>query len=56
MARVESRLRPTSIVVMDDIEDNTFFRDYAATNPKAKVIGHSSHFIGTIGLPQLLAS
>jgi predicted O-methyltransferase YrrM len=40
-------------VVMDDIEDNTFFRDHVTTTAPTsdyEVIGQGKHFVGAIGL------
>ncbi|HEY1740091.1 MAG TPA: class I SAM-dependent methyltransferase [Acidimicrobiia bacterium] len=47
------RLSPSGVVIMDDIEDNTFFRDYVTHStpaPDYAVIGQGAHFMGTLGL------
>ncbi len=54
LALLEPHLAPDVVLLMDDIEDNTFFRDYVVAPPGREhlVIGHSTHFVGAVGLPQ----
>ena len=50
MAMVESRLAPHSIVVMDDIDDNLFFRDYVTrANKPYRVFFHRGRYVGVLG-------
>ncbi len=53
MDLLEPRLAPHGVLLMDDIEDNTFFRDHVATLPAGgyHVIGHGGHYVGALGLP-----
>jgi predicted O-methyltransferase YrrM len=47
------RLAPGGVVLMDDIEDNTFFRDHVtmrAPTTDCEVMGDGKHFVGAIGL------
>jgi predicted O-methyltransferase YrrM len=48
---VGSRLSPKAVVVMDDIQDNLFFRDYLhETSAVARVFEFESKFVGILGL------
>jgi predicted O-methyltransferase YrrM len=48
---VASRLTPDSVVVMDDIDDNTFFRDWVArTGRSCRVFARGRKFVGLSGL------
>lgn len=51
MDAVASRLTPDSVVVMDDIDDNTFFRDWVArTGRSCRVFARGRKFVGLSGL------
>jgi predicted O-methyltransferase YrrM len=52
MTMVEARLAPDAFVVMDDIQDNLFFRDWTKQRDRAGVVlGTGSYFVGAIGVP-----
>jgi hypothetical protein len=52
MSLVEPRLADDAIVLMDDIQDNVFFRDWTgARNRGALVLGTGSYFVGATGMP-----
>jgi predicted O-methyltransferase YrrM len=49
---VTPHLAPHAFVVMDDIQDNLFFRDWASGRTEEPVIlGTGSFFVGAIGIP-----
>ncbi len=52
MALLEPRLAADAVVVMDDIEDNTYFRDHvqARAGIDYTVFGPGPHFVGATGL------
>jgi predicted O-methyltransferase YrrM len=51
MDLVAPRLGPGAVVVMDDIDDNTYFRDWVArTGTPCRVFGGNHGFVGLIGL------
>jgi predicted O-methyltransferase YrrM len=48
---VRDKLAPGAVMVMDDIEDNTFFRDWVTrTDPPFRVFGGGRRFVGLTGL------
>jgi predicted O-methyltransferase YrrM len=50
---VTPRLAPGAVVLMDDIQDNLFFRDWTqATGRRPAVLGMGSAFVGGTGLPE----
>jgi predicted O-methyltransferase YrrM len=50
---VEGRLAPDAVVVMDDIQDNLFFRDWTRERGReAVVLGVGSYFVGAAGVPR----
>ena len=52
MTAVEGRLAPDAFVVMDDIQDNLFFRDWTDARGRAAVVlGTGSYFVGAAGVP-----
>jgi predicted O-methyltransferase YrrM len=52
MTTVEARLAPDAFVVMDDIQDNLFFRDWTEAHGRtAVVLGTGSYFVGATGVP-----
>ena len=52
LARVEPHLANDAAVVMDDIQDNLFFRDWTDRRHRAPVVlGTGSYFVGGVGLP-----
>jgi predicted O-methyltransferase YrrM len=53
LALLEPHLAPDGVLLMDDIEDNTLFRDVVLGPPARAhlVIGHGTHYVGAIGLP-----
>lgn len=51
MDAIGSRLNPDSVLVMDDIDDNTFFRDWVErTGASYRVFGGGRKFVGLTGL------
>jgi predicted O-methyltransferase YrrM len=53
MATVEGRLAPDAFVLMDDIQDNLFFRDWIeARGRQPVVLGTGSYFVGAAGVPE----
>jgi predicted O-methyltransferase YrrM len=46
------KLAPDAVIVMDDIADNTFFRDWVATDPRPSHVFHrgDSYYVGLVGL------
>jgi predicted O-methyltransferase YrrM len=56
MNTVGPYLSPGAVVVMDDIADNNFFRDYvAASNLRTHVFKFEAKYLGVIGLDRLLS-
>lgn len=52
MSLVEPRLADGAVVLMDDIQDNLFFRDWTRAHDRgALVLGTGSYFVGATGLP-----
>jgi hypothetical protein len=50
--RVIPHLADGAFVVMDDIQDNLFFRDWARrAQRKPVVLGTGSYFVGAAGVP-----
>jgi predicted O-methyltransferase YrrM len=50
---VEPSLAPGAFVVMDDIQDNLFFRDWTRDRGRAAVVlGTGSYFVGATGIPR----
>ena len=46
------RLAPNAVLMMDDITDNVFFRDFAATRKDPFIVfGRSEYCVGAFGLP-----
>jgi predicted O-methyltransferase YrrM len=51
MDAVASRLSPDAVIVMDDIDDNTFFRDWVArTGRSCRVFARGRKYVGLTGL------
>ena len=51
MALLEPRMGENSVIVMDDIHDNLFFRDFAiAQNRPWRVFKSTNKYVGLIGL------
>lgn len=51
MDAIADRLTPNAVIVMDDIDDNTFFRDWVdRTGTACRVFGGPHKFVGLIGL------
>ena len=46
------KLTPTSVIVMDDIADNTFFRDWVTRDARPHRVFHrgGSYYVGLVGL------
>jgi hypothetical protein len=46
------KLTPTSVIVMDDIADNTFFRDWVTREERSYRVFHrgGSYYVGLVGL------
>jgi predicted O-methyltransferase YrrM len=48
---IAPKLAPEAPVMMDDIDDNTFFRDYAATvSARTRVFARGRKYVGLVGL------
>ncbi|HEX5614466.1 MAG TPA: class I SAM-dependent methyltransferase [Acidimicrobiia bacterium] len=51
MRTIDAHLAPGGVVLMDDIQDNLFFRDYAlARGVEPMVFGTREFFVGAVGL------
>jgi predicted O-methyltransferase YrrM len=51
MDLIAAKLSPRAVVVMDDIDDNTYFRDWVGrTGTPCRIFGSGSSFVGLIGL------
>jgi predicted O-methyltransferase YrrM len=51
MDAVAPKLAPGAVIVMDDIDDNTFFRDWVAkTGRPCRVFGGGRKFVGLVGI------
>jgi predicted O-methyltransferase YrrM len=51
MDAVAPKLAPGAVIVMDDIDDNTFFRDWTErTGRPCRVFGGGRKFVGLVGL------
>jgi predicted O-methyltransferase YrrM len=51
MDAVAPKLAPGAVIVMDDIDDNTFFRDWIArTGRPCRVFGGGRKFVGLVGI------
>lgn len=51
MDAIAGRLAPNSVVVMDDIDDNTFFRDWVArTGRPCRVFARGRKYVGLTGI------
>jgi predicted O-methyltransferase YrrM len=51
MDAIASRLSPEAVIVMDDIDDNTFFRDWIArTGRTCRVFARGRKFVGLTGI------
>ena len=51
MDAIAGRLRPGAVVVMDDIDDNTFFRDWVSqTERTCRVFARGRKYVGLTGL------
>lgn len=46
------RLDDASVVVMDDIQNNFFFRDTFAARGRSRVFGFEGKYLGAVGLPE----
>jgi predicted O-methyltransferase YrrM len=50
MAQVRGHLAKNGVVIMDDIQDNAFFRDLVATHPgEWRVFGFQGKYVGLLG-------
>jgi predicted O-methyltransferase YrrM len=49
---LDAKLTPASVVVMDDIADNTFFRDWVTRDARPHRVFHrgGSYYVGLVGL------
>jgi predicted O-methyltransferase YrrM len=52
IAAIAPKLTPTSVIVMDDIADNTFFRDWVTREARPHRVFHrgGSYYVGLVGL------
>ncbi len=51
MDAIAGRLRPGAVVVMDDIDDNTFFRDWVKrSNRSCRVFARGRKYVGLTGI------
>jgi len=51
METVKDKLADDAVIVMDDIEDNSFFRDWVRSSGREfRVLGGGTHFVGVCGI------
>ena len=51
LRRVEPMLAPDAVVIMDDVQDNLFFRDHvAARGVESEVVDYEGKYLGIVGL------
>ena len=51
MDAIRSKLSPSAVVVMDDIDDNTFFRDWVTrSGTPCRVFARGRKYVGLTGL------
>lgn len=48
MSYVEPRLSPGALVLMDDVQDNWFFREYVETKPAFRVFEFEGKYLGLV--------